>query len=122
MSNTKSLLNTNYENANRATLNAARAQIMTAKRKHGWMAAGSGVVCAVAAVGIANGLVNAQYVDVLSQVGAIAPESVIAVAGLVSLIRNGYYNAKLNDKLGKAKPGVDFYIAVDDEIQRRRRP
>ena len=106
-----------HNKANRASMNAAEAQISTAKTKSVVATILSGAVLVGGAVAVLNGVINAQYVNVASQVAAVAPEAVVSLVGGSGVITHAIYNARLR----KAKKEVDFDIAVDDEIARRTR-
>ena len=106
-----------HNKANRASMNAAEAQISTAKTKSVVATILSGAVLVGGAVAVINGVVNAEYVNVASQVAAVAPEAVVSLIGGSGVVTHAVYNARLR----KAKKEVDFDIAVDDEIARRTR-
>ena len=68
-----------HNNANRASMNAAEAQISTARTKSIVATILSGAVLVGGAVAVINGVVNAEYVNVASQVAAVAPEAVVSL-------------------------------------------
>lgn len=107
-----------HNKSNRASMNSAEAQISTAKTKSVVATILSGAVLVGGAVAVINGVVNAQYVNMASQIAAVAPEAVVSLVGGSGVVTHAIYNARLR----KAKKEVDFDIAVDDEIARRRRP
>jgi uncharacterized membrane-anchored protein len=107
-----------HNKSNRASMNSAEAQISTAKTKSVVATILSGAVLVGGAVAVINGVVNAQYVNMASQVAAVAPEAIVSLVGGSGVVTHAIYNARLR----KAKKEVDFDIAVDDEIARRRRP
>jgi uncharacterized membrane-anchored protein len=107
-----------HNKANRASMNSAQAQISTAKTKSVVATLLSGAVLVGGAVAVINGVVNAQYVNMAAQIGAVVPEAAVSLIGGSGVVTHAIYNARLR----KAKKEVDFDIAVDDEIARRRRP
>lgn len=107
-----------HNKADRASMNSAQAQISTAKTKSVVATFLSGAVLVGGAVAVINGLVNAEYVNMASQIGAVVPEAAVSLIGGSGVVTHAIYNARLK----KAKKQVDFDIAVDDEIARRRRP
>ena len=107
-----------HNKADRASMNSAQAQISTAKTKSVVATILSGAVLVGGAVAVINGLVNAEYVNMASQIGAVVPEAAVSLIGGSGVVTHAIYNARLK----KAKKQVDFDIAVDDEIARRRRP
>ena len=106
-----------YNNTNRASMDAARAQISTARSKSALATVLSGAVLVGGAVAVINGVVNAEYVNMAAQVAAVAPEAVVSLVGGSGVIAHTIYNARLR----KAKKTVDFDIAVDDAVARRTR-
>ena len=106
-----------YDKRNRASMDSAQAQISTARGKSTLAAVLSGAVLVGGAVAVMNGLVNAQYANMISQVAAVVPEAAVSLAGGSGLVAHAIYNARL----GKAKKNVEFDIAVDDEIRARTR-
>lgn len=108
----------NHDNTNRASMDSAQAQISTARTKSAVAIILSGFVVAAGAVAVINGVVNAEYVNMAAQIGAVIPEAAVSVVGGSGVIAHAVYNARLK----KAKKQVDFDIAVDDEITRRRTP
>mgnify|MGYP003309469882 FL=1 len=108
-----------YNNTNRASMDAAQAQISTAKSKSVLATILSGAVLVGGAVAVINGVVNAEYVNMAAQIGAVVPEAAVSLVGGSGVIAHAVYNARLK----KAKKKVEFDIAVDDEVKRRtRRP
>ena len=107
-----------HNKADRASMNSAQAQISTARTKSVVATILSGAVLVGGAVAVINGLVNAEYVNMASQIGAVVPEAAVSLIGGSGVVTHAIYNARLK----KAKKQVDFDIAVDDEIARRRRP
>lgn len=107
-----------HNKADRASMNSAQAQISTARTKSVVATFLSGAVLVGGAVAVINGLVNAEYVNMASQIGAVVPEAAVSLIGGSGVVTHAIYNARLK----KAKKQVDFDIAVDDEIARRRRP
>ena len=105
-----------HDKMDRRSMNAAKAQISTASRKSILATVASGALAVGGAVAVMNGLCNAEYVNVAAQVGAVIPEAVVSIFGGSGLIAHMIYNARLR----KAKKVVNFDIAVDDEIARRR--
>ena len=78
-----------------------------------------GAVLVGGAVAVINGVVNAEYVNMAAQIGAVVPEAAVSLVGGSGVIAHAVYNARLK----KAKKKVEFDIAVDDEVKRRtRRP
>jgi uncharacterized membrane-anchored protein len=109
----------NYDKTNRASMNSAEAQISTAKSKSVLATILSGTVLVGGAVAVINGVVNAEYVNMAAQIGAVVPEAAVSLVGGSGVIAHAVYNARLK----KAKKKVEFDIAVDDEVKRRtRRP
>ena len=108
-----------YDNTNRTSMDSAKAQISTARGKSALATVLSGAVLVGGAVAVINGIVNADYVNMAAQVGAVVPETAVSLTGGAGLIAHVIYNARLK----KAKKAVDFDIAVDDAVRRRtRRP
>lgn len=108
----------NYDINDRVSMDSARAQISTAKSKSTLAGILSSAVLVGGAVAVINGLVNAEYVNMASQIGAVIPEAAISLAGGSGVLAHAIYNARLR----RAKNDVDFDIAVDDEITRRHTP
>ena len=104
-----------YNKNNRASMDAAKAQITRAKNRSSVAAFLSGAVLVGGAVGVLNGVYNAEYVNLASEIGAVAPEAIVSLVGGSGVVAHAVYNAKLR----KAKKAVNFDIAVDDEVQRR---
>ena len=67
-----------YNNTNRASMDAARAQISTARSKSALATVLSGAVLVGGAVAVINGVVNAEYVNMAAQVAAVAPEAEVS--------------------------------------------
>ena len=105
-----------HDKMDRRSMNVAKAQISTASRKSILATVASGALAVGGTVAVMNGLCNAEYVNVAAQVGAVIPEAVVSILGGSGLIAHMIYNARLR----KAKKVVNFDIAVDDEIARRR--
>ncbi len=105
-----------HDKMDRSSMNSAKAQIRTAKGKSVLATVLSGAVAVGGAVAVINGIYNAEYVNLASQITAVIPEAAVSLVGGSGLIAHTIYNARLR----KAKKNVDFDIAVDDEIARRR--
>lgn len=105
--------------AEKNSMNAAKGQISTALTKGRVALALSGTVLAAGVVGVLNGALNAEYVNLASQIGAVAPEAVVSIVGGSGLITHAVHNAKLRKARKELKEDIKINDAVQAVIGRR---
>ena len=104
-----------YDKTNRASMDAADAQISTARTKNRAAFLLSGAVLAGGAFAVINGVFNAEYANEVAKVAAVVPEvacSIVGGSGVLAHLVQGI-------RLRNASSDLNFDIAVDDAIIER---
>lgn len=104
----------------KSSMTTAQAQISTSLTKGRVAVALSGAVLAAGVVGILNGVHNAEYISLASEIGAVAPEAVVSLLGGSGLITHAIQNARLRSARKELKEDIRVNDAVRGIVSRRR--
>ena len=102
------------------SMTTAHAQISTSLTKGRVAVALSGAVLAAGVVGILNGVYNAEYISLASEIGAVAPEAVVSLLGGSGLVTHAIQNVRLRSARKELKEDMRVNDAVRGIVSRRR--
>lgn len=102
------------------SMTTAHAQISTSLTKGRVAVALSGAVLAAGVVGILNGVYNAEYISLASEIGAVAPEAVVSLLGGSGLVTHAIQNVRLRNARKELKEDMRVNDAVRGIVSRRR--
>lgn len=102
------------------SMTTAHAQISTSLTKGRVAVALSSAVLVAGFVGLLNGLNNAEYVSLASEIGAVAPEAAVSLLGGSGLVTHAIQNARLRGARKKLKEDMKINEAVRGIVSRRR--